>query len=90
MTRNPSFSNSINFVVRIASISGTIYAPAADVKLTGTVLAGVTLGGAYVVNSLDVSGIGAINIEVDDDDEIRCGNHFRNQLLLFFFADVST
>lgn len=47
-----------------ASISGTIYAPAADVKLIGNVVAGITLGGAYVVDSLDVSGVGAINIDL--------------------------
>jgi hypothetical protein len=49
----------------VTSVLGTIYAPSAPLALTG--LAGVgadVLGGAYVVGSLTVGGIGNININL--------------------------
>jgi hypothetical protein len=49
----------------LAVITGVIYAPLAPVNLTGLAVAGLdVLGGAYVVHSMTVQGIGAINIDL--------------------------
>ena len=42
-----------------------VYAAQAPVSLTGLVAVGLdVLGGAYVVNSLTVQGVGAVNIDL--------------------------
>jgi hypothetical protein len=49
----------------VTSILGTIYAPSAPLALTGLAGVGVdTLGGAYVVGSITVAGVGNININL--------------------------
>jgi hypothetical protein len=51
--------------VGLAAITGVVYAPQAPVSLTGLAVAGVdVLGGAYVVSSMTVQGIGAVNIDL--------------------------
>jgi hypothetical protein len=51
--------------VGLAAISGVIYAPKAHVSLNGLASVGLDiLGGGYVVDSMDVQGIGAININL--------------------------
>jgi hypothetical protein len=51
--------------VGLAVITGVVYAPQAPVSLTGLAVAGLdVLGGAYVVDSMTVQGIGAINIDL--------------------------
>ncbi len=48
-----------------AAIVGTVYAAGAAVNLTGNVAAAVdTLGGAYICSSLQVGGVGSINIDL--------------------------
>jgi hypothetical protein len=50
----------------LAAITGVIYAPQAPVNLTGSATVGVDiLGGAYVVRSMTVQGVGAININLN-------------------------
>jgi hypothetical protein len=52
----------------VTAILGTIYAPAAPLSLTG--LAGVgldTLGGAYIVNTIAVGGVGNINVDLGNN-----------------------
>jgi hypothetical protein len=52
--------------VGLATITGVVYAPLAPVSLSGLAVVGVDiLGGAYVVNSMTVQGIGAINIDLN-------------------------
>jgi hypothetical protein len=49
----------------LAAITGTVYAASAPVSLTGGVGVGLNvLGGAYVVNSMTVQGVGAINVDL--------------------------
>jgi hypothetical protein len=51
--------------VGLAVITGVVYAPLAPVSLSGLAVVGLdVLGGAYVVNSMTVQGIGAINIDL--------------------------
>jgi uncharacterized membrane protein len=48
--------------------AGTVYAPAADVSLTSILAAGLdTLGGAYICNTMQISGIGSINIDLGNN-----------------------
>jgi hypothetical protein len=50
------------------AFTGTVYAAAADVSLTGLLAAGIdTLGGAYICNTLQVSGIGSLNIDLGNN-----------------------
>jgi hypothetical protein len=52
----------------LTSISGTVYAPAAAVNLNGLVNLGIdTLGGAFICNTLQVSGIGSINVNLGNN-----------------------
>jgi hypothetical protein len=49
----------------LAAITGVVYAVRAPVNLTGSAAIGIDiLGGAYVVDSMTVQGIGAININL--------------------------
>jgi hypothetical protein len=49
----------------LAAITGLIYAAQAPANLTGSAVVGVDLlGGAFVVASMKVSGVGAININI--------------------------
>ena len=51
-----------------SSIGGTVYAPAAHVDLTGALAVGLdTLGGAYIVDTMTVSGVGNINIDLGNN-----------------------
>jgi hypothetical protein len=51
--------------VGLAVITGVVYAAKAPVNLTGAAVVGLdVLGGAYVVDSMTVQGIGAININL--------------------------
>jgi hypothetical protein len=48
--------------------TGTVYAPAADVSLNGLLAAGIdTLGGAYICNTMQIGGIGSINIDLGNN-----------------------
>ena len=50
----------------LASITGVVYAPQAPANLTGNAVVGLDiLGGAYVVDSMTVQGVGAININLN-------------------------
>jgi len=52
--------------VGLATITGVIYAVAAPANLTGLAAVGLDiLGGAWVVNTLTVGGVGAININLN-------------------------
>jgi hypothetical protein len=52
--------------VGLAAITGVVYAAQAPVSLTGLALVGVDiLGGAFVVNSLTVQGVGAITLDLN-------------------------
>jgi hypothetical protein len=52
--------------VGLAAITGVVYAAQAPVSLTGLALAGVDiLGGAFVVNSMTVQGVGAITLDLN-------------------------
>jgi len=47
------------------AFSGTVYAVGADVTLTGLLAAGIdTLGGAYICNTMLVTGVGSLNIDL--------------------------
>jgi hypothetical protein len=49
----------------LAAITGTVYAASAPASLTGGLAVGLNvLGGAFVVNSMTVKGIGAINVNI--------------------------
>ena len=49
----------------LTTITGTVYAASAPVTLTGTAAAGLDiLGGAYVVNSMTVQGIGSVTVNL--------------------------
>jgi Putative Flp pilus-assembly TadE/G-like len=49
----------------LTTMTGVIYAPAAAVSLTGSAAVGIDiLGGAYVVSSATISGVGGINIDL--------------------------
>jgi hypothetical protein len=49
----------------LATITGVVYAAQASVNLTGSALVGLdTLGGGYVVDSLTIQGLGAINVNL--------------------------
>jgi hypothetical protein len=49
----------------LTAVGGTVYAPAAPVTLAGLAAVGVdTLGGAYICDTMQVSGIGGINISL--------------------------
>jgi hypothetical protein len=49
----------------LSAITGVVYAPAAPVNLTGSAAVGLDiLGGAYVVDSMVISGAGAINVNL--------------------------
>lgn len=49
----------------LATITGTVYAASAPAHLNGLVSAGVNvLGGAYVVDTMTVTGVGAVNIDL--------------------------
>jgi hypothetical protein len=51
--------------VGLSTMTGVIYAPKAPANLTGAAAVGVDiLGGAYVVDSMTVSGVGAITIDL--------------------------
>ncbi|HBI44301.1 MAG TPA: hypothetical protein DDY78_15840 [Planctomycetales bacterium] len=51
--------------VGLTVLTGVVYAAQAPVSLTGLVAVGLdVLGGAYVVNSLTVQGVGAVNIDL--------------------------
>jgi Putative Flp pilus-assembly TadE/G-like len=51
-----------------SAMVGTIYAPAAHVDLTGLLAAGLdTLGGAYIVHTMTVGGVGSINIDLGNN-----------------------
>lgn len=48
--------------------TGTVYAVGADVTLGSLVAAGIdTLGGAYICNTISISGIGSINIDLGNN-----------------------
>jgi hypothetical protein len=50
------------------AFTGTVYAVGADVSLTGLVAVGLdTLGGAYICNTLQVSGVGSLNIDLGNN-----------------------
>ena len=50
------------------AFTGTVYAVGADVALDSLVSLGIdTLGGAYICNTLHVSGIGSINIDLGNN-----------------------
>ena len=52
--------------VGLAVITGTVYAAQAPVDLSGFAAVGLDiLGGAYVVNSLTVQGVGAVNVNLN-------------------------
>jgi hypothetical protein len=65
--QNRSLSSPITMTgVGLAAITGVVYAVQAPVSLTGSAAVGVDiLGGAYVVSSMTVSGVGAININLN-------------------------
>jgi hypothetical protein len=48
--------------------TGTVYVPKADVKLNGLLAAGLdTLGGSYICNTFEVSGVGTLNIDLGNN-----------------------
>jgi hypothetical protein len=55
--------------VGLAALGGTVYAPAAAVNLSSLAPVGLidTLGGAYICSSMQVSGIGSINIDLGNN-----------------------
>jgi len=54
--------------VGLMAFGGTVYAPSADVTLGSIVAAGIdTLGGAYICNTISISGIGSINIDLGNN-----------------------
>jgi hypothetical protein len=49
----------------VTAVTGTIYAPAAALSLTGLAGVGVaTLGGAYIADTITVGGVGNINVDL--------------------------
>ncbi|WP_020474684.1 pilus assembly protein TadG-related protein [Zavarzinella formosa] len=64
--QNRSQTTAISFTgTGVTVITGTIYAPKAPVSLTGGLLAALdVLGGAYVVDSMTVDGLGSVNIDL--------------------------
>jgi hypothetical protein len=52
----------------LAAIVGVVYAPAAAVNLNGLAAVGIdTLGGAYICKTMQVSGIGGINVNLGNN-----------------------
>jgi len=52
----------------VMAFTGTVYAVGADVTLGSLVAAGIdTLGGAYICSTMQVSGIGSINIDLGNN-----------------------
>jgi Putative Flp pilus-assembly TadE/G-like len=52
----------------LMAFTGTVYAPSADVTLGSIVAAGIdTLGGAYICNTISISGIGSINLDLGNN-----------------------
>jgi hypothetical protein len=52
----------------LTAIVGTVYAPSAPVNLTGLLALGIdTLGGAYICSTMQVSGVGTINISLGNN-----------------------
>lgn len=49
----------------LAAVAGTVYAPAADLTLRGLAAVGIdSLGGAHVVSTIDIGGIGSVNLSL--------------------------
>jgi hypothetical protein len=49
----------------LTTITGTVYAASAPVNLTGSAAVGLDiLGGAYVADSMTVSGLGAVTVNL--------------------------
>jgi hypothetical protein len=52
----------------LAAIVGTVYAPNAPVTLSGLAAVGIdTLGGAYICSTMQISGVGSININLGNN-----------------------
>jgi hypothetical protein len=53
----------------VTAILGTIYAPAAALSLTSLVGVGIdTLGGSYIADTITVSGVGSVNVDLGSNN----------------------
>jgi hypothetical protein len=64
--QNRALSNPLTVSgVGLTTLTGVVYAAGAAAKLTGSAAVGLDLlGGAYVVNSMELKGVGGINVNI--------------------------